>query len=159
MKNKELYAFKTGMDSILDIEACVKFNHVLAGNYRKVNQLIMDLDGSIKASDEWEEVRKKQYETNKRFSMKDDHGKPLVDERSNFIFDTEKEKNRTKALDKIKKDNKDLFDKREVAMKEYKALLEEEADFTPLTIDQQYVPDMKTRSAINIDYMIRDEEE
>ena len=155
MKNKELGPLLQRINACGNLSG-VKFAYALSKNKKLIMREIEMLNEVIKQSEEYAKFEKKRVELCEKYAKKDEKGKPKIEKNEYLIANRKKFE---KELEKLRADNKEPLDKREIQVKEFNELLENESSYVPFKIKLEDVPKEITASQLDgIKDLINDNE-
>ena len=136
MKNKDIIVLSQALQLVGNLTG-IKFVYGVVKNMNILKPEIELLQKTIEASDKFIEYDTKRIELAKKYSSKDEKGNPMVQENEFVISDRA---GFDKEIEKLKKEYKKVLDIREEQLKQYRELLEENADIKLHMINFEDVP-------------------
>lgn len=148
MKNSQVIELYNGLSKISNLKG-VKLNYAIAKNVSLLKSEVDSLEKSVAPSDEFQEYDKKRVELVKKFSKLDDKGNAIILNNEYLIED---QKSLEEAFDIFKKENKEVLDKRQEQLDNFKDLLQEENSLKLFKILIDLVPEEITTEQMKFIY-------
>lgn len=136
MKNRELILLYRSLDRLGRLSG-VRFAYAVSRNISLLEPTVKSLEKVLEASPEYLKFDEARVELAKKHSTKDEKGNPKTENNGFIISDI---KAFEKEFEKLRKDNKELIEKRDKQVKEYNELLDLEGVFTPHKLKLADVP-------------------
>ena len=145
MKKKELISLYQGLNQLGSLSG-VKFAYAITRNISYLKPEIEALEKAIAAPEEYKTFDNLRVKLLEKYSKKDKAGKAVI---TNNNYDIEDQVVFDKAFEKLKKEHKGVFEAREKQIKDYVALLDEEATVSFHKIKQEDIPANITVAQMN----------
>lgn len=155
LKNKDLYELMAGLRAVKDLKG-LKFAYAVSKNINLVRQELESFEEMSKPTPEYMAYDIARVELAKKHAVKDENGKPRMENNHYIMEDKELF---DKEVDKLQKSatHKKAVEEREKQLNEFKAFLEEDSDFEPYMVKIQYVPEDITSEQLAGIFMIIDD--
>ena len=147
MKRKELFPLKQALERVSTLKG-VKFAYSIAKNLQEVNKEIEAVNKAISPSDEFMKYEKERIKLNEEYSEKTEDGNPKL-ENNNYVISPRNRGDYYKKMEELKKNHKMVLSERDEQIKEYQALLEEDADIALHKIQEGNLPSDITAEQIS----------
>jgi len=147
MKNKELFQIRLGLNEVAMLKGA-KFAYAVVKNDRLIAAEIEALQKGINTEEE-KELAAKEREVYKKFCNKNESGEPIPTAAGNFDIPEEHKIECEKEMNALKEENKEAFEAREKAFKEYNELLDEDCSLELFKIPENYLPENITGAQID----------
>ena len=147
MKRKELFQLKQALERVSTLKG-VKFAYSIAKNLQEVNKEIEAVNKAIAPSEEFMKYEKERIKLNEEYAEKTEDGNPKV-ENNNYVISPRNRGAYEKRIEELKNKHKKVLSERDEQIKEYQALLEENADITVHKIQEDNLPSDITAEQIH----------
>ena len=138
MTKQDVLEFYQNMNQLGELKG-VRFSYGIAKNLNILKPEIEALQKALEPTKEYQEFDVKRIELVKKYAKLDDKGEPITS-RNEYILDDEKAFN--KAFEVLKKENKELVDKRDKQIDEYQELLKTESTIELYKIKLADIPEI-----------------
>ena len=159
IKNKDLYRFKQGLESLYNKEIPVELSLKVIKNLRLINIELEDLEKVVKPSDAFlKEYQPKIESLVKEYCIKDESGNPFPkkDGNGSFVYDflDENKVKFEKAIIELenREENKDILLVRKKQIEDFNKLLDKENDMFLNKIEFKSLPTTITPQQIDLIY-------
>lgn len=132
----------------------VKFAYTIARNIKSLKPLMESMDKALAIPKEFIEYDKQRVDLARKFSDKDENGKPKVDKNNFVIKDVE---TFDKEINALQEKYKDVIDARQKQLDEYKVLQDEEVEVEVFAIPQMLLPEDITTKELTAIFPIVEE--
>lgn len=137
----------------------VKFSYAINKNLEKLKQEAKLIYKTVESSEEFIPVIEKIRKIQGKYSKKE-NGKDVI-KNNEYVIDESKRQEYEAELEQIKKDNKEVWDKREQQLDNFNKFLKEKSTFEPYKIKIKDIPESITVEQMEIikDFVDDTEEE
>ena len=146
MKKKELISLHQGINQLGSLSG-VKFAYAITRNISYLKPEIEALEKAITATEEYKAFDNLRVKLLEKHAEKGKDGKAVI---TNNNYAIEDQVGFDKAFEKLKKEHKGVFEAREKQIKDYLALLDEEATVSFHKIKQEDIPANITVAQMNV---------
>lgn len=159
IKNKDLYRFRQGFDSLYNVEIPADLSLKVIKNLRLINIELEDLEKIVKPSEVFlKEYQPKVEDLAKKYCTKDENGNPLLKQEQNgsklYTFNDEDKKQFEVDLIELEnqEENKELISTRKKQIETFNELLEKESTIELFKVDISLLPKTITPQQIDSIY-------
>ena len=138
MKRKELFPLKQALERVSTLKG-VKFAYSIAKNLQEVNNEIEAVNKAMAPSEDFIQYEKERFKINEEYTERTEEGSPKV-WNNNYVISPKNRDAYEKRMEELKKNHKTVLKERDEQIKEYQALLEEDADITLHKIQEDNLP-------------------
>ncbi len=138
MTNRDLLILQQGIKSVADLFGDnVRFSYAIAKNDKLIAGEVENLNKSLKTTPEYQKYDEARIELVKKFSKKDEHGEPIIENNQFVIEDLKKWATEFK---KFNKGYEEVLKKRDKQVEEYNALLDEKTEIKLHMVNENDLP-------------------
>lgn len=136
----KLFELQEALNNVSNLRGA-KFVYAAAKNKRKIDTECEDISKVIEPTEEYKPILEKENELIMKHCLKDPEGNPIPNNQGNF-FVPPKNKNAFEAdRNKLKAEYKEIFDKREKQVEDYKELLKDEIEIELHMVKEEDLPE------------------